>query len=335
MQSIKKRIWFVLVVAATALISIYIGILQLNSAAQQELVLSQPQLLEVSQGDSLHQILLRLHNQKIINRNLWLRAHIKLFQQQRNIHTGAYELMPGMALNELIQNMINGRVKQFEITLIEGQTWSVWKQIILQSLAITDDLNESTLIEELAIPGNSLEGWLLPDTYLVTWNTSATEFVRRLYQNMQEYLQSQWQQRVPLLPYNNAYEALILASIIEKETGLASERPRIAGVFVNRLEQGMRLQTDPTVIYGLGELFDGNLTRQHLRQRTAYNTYVINGLPPTPIAMPSKAAVKAALNPQTTEEVYFVAKGDGSHHFSVTLAEHNAAVRKYQLGKSE
>lgn len=327
-----KRSALILAIGLSCLISILWGSVNIQGAYHQPIKTSEDELFIVLRGESLNGVLTKLSQQQVIDASIWLKIYTKLFLKDVHIHIGAYDLSSEDRLSDFIHRLAAGEVKQFQIKLVEGLRWQDWKSIILTHPAIINDFDENRLITKLALQGGSLEGWLLPDTYNITWQTSAMEFVERLYNAMQGYLQMQWEQRLPMLPIDTPYEALILASIIEKETGLASERARIAGVFSNRLEQGMRLQTDPTVIYGLGDEFDGDLTRKHLRAHSDYNTYVINGLPPTPIAMPSKDAVKAALQPQTTEEIYFVAKGDGSHHFSVTLAEHNAAVRKYQLG---
>lgn len=180
---------------------------------------------------------------------------------------------------------------------------------------------------------SSAEGLFLADTYFFTANTAASSILKRAHKAMLDYVETQWQQRQADLPLNSPYDALILASIIEKETAVSEERTKIAGVFVNRLRKNMRLQTDPTVIYGIGDTYDGNITRKHLRTPTPYNTYTIKGLPPTPIAMAGKEAIWAALNPMETDALYFVARGDGSHEFSSSLAAHNAAVRKYQLNR--
>jgi len=178
-----------------------------------------------------------------------------------------------------------------------------------------------------------LEGWLFPDTYHYHNNDTASSVLKRAAVKMQQVLEDAWHERSDDLPYDTAYKALIMASIIEKETGLASERPLIASAFVNRLNTNMRLQTDPTVIYGIGADFDGDIKSKDLRDYTPYNTYRINGLPPTPIAMPSKAAILAAVNPPQSDYVYFVSKGDGSHQFSTTLKQHNVAVNTYILNK--
>ena len=175
------------------------------------------------------------------------------------------------------------------------------------------------------------EGWFFPDTYSYSATDSVSDILVQAHGQMQRILDRAWQARDADLPYKTAYEALIMASIIEKETGVTYERPEIAGVFVRRLQRGMRLQTDPTVIYGMGDAYKGNIRRKHLKQLTAYNTYRINGLPPTPIAMPSAAAIEAALHPLPGSSLYFVARGDGSHYFSDSFAEHQRAVRQYQI----
>ena len=245
---------------------------------------------------------------------------------------GHYEILPGMTLDAFLTDLTKGKEKTYNITMIEGQTWQQWYSQLKDHPVLVQDVKEDELLEILAIEAKSLEGLLLPETYNVRFGTRLSEFVTRMHQDMQRYLSQTWQDRQGMLPIHSEYEALILASIIEKETGVASERSHIASVFVNRLRKGMRLQTDPTVIYGLGERYNGDITRAHLREKTPYNTYVINGLPPTPIAMPGKAAIDATVNPALTEDFYFVSKGDGTHKFSKTLKEHNTAVRKYQLG---
>ena len=192
------------------------------------------------------------------------------------------------------------------------------------------DMSDAELLQAIGAEESHLEGLLFPDTYFYAPHTSDLDVLRRAYRLQHDKLLAAWEARAPGLPYRTPYEALILASIVEKETGAASERPRIAGVFLNRLKRGMRLQTDPAVIYGLGENFDGNLRKADLQTDTPYNTYTRTGLPPTPIAMPSEAAIEAALNPARTDALYFVARGDGTHVFSSTLEAHNRAVNRYQ-----
>ncbi len=286
---------------------------------------------DVVAGDSVGRVLSRLDRNGVIRHDIWSRLQVRVFADYSVIKQGTYELEPGDTLLQLLDKISQGKVKQFSITLVEGHAWKMLRQQILAHPAIVDDLEDEAIISELQLEGESLEGWLLPDTYLLTKPTQASTFVKRAIQAMRSALQQEWQDRQGLLPLDSPYEALILASIIEKETGLASERPHIASVFINRLNLGMRLQTDPTVIYGLGDRFDGDIKRVHLREATPYNTYVINGLPPTPIAMPGAKAIAAALNPIDTEDLFFVSRGDGSHVFSQTLQQHNRAVRKYQL----
>ena len=196
-------------------------------------------------------------------------------------------------------------------------------------------MTEQQILAAIGAKESKLEGLLLAETYRVERGTSDIALLKRAYKAMHKLLDEQWQSRNKKLPYKNAYEALIMASIVEKETGASKERPVIAGVFVNRMRIGMKLQTDPTVIYGMGDRYKGNITRADLRRPSAYNTYVIKRLPPTPISTVGPEAIKAALNPVKTKYLYFVAKGDGSHYFSKSLREHNNAVRKYQLRRKK
>jgi len=246
---------------------------------------------------------------------------------------------PGDSLVDVFTTFTQGEEYLFAVSLVEGLTLSQWIETLNGQGELEFDITPSTLAKTVGTSNVSWccndvehnEGLYLADTYFFTNNTKASAVLARAHEALIAFVDEQWQQRALDLPINTPYEALILASIIEKETAVPEERSRIAGVFVNRLNSKMRLQTDPTVIYGIGDNFDGNITRKHLRTPTPYNTYVIKGLPPTPIAMAGKAAIKAALQPLETDEVYFVAKGDGSHQFSTTLEAHNAAVRKYQL----
>ncbi len=292
-------------------------------------------LFEVKSGQSSKQVLNKLKTMDILTDNIGLQVRLKLQPELANIKAGTYQLLPSMTALEALQLFVSGKETQFSISLVEGLRWQDWLVSIKQNSRLADKEYIDNQVQGFiqSIEYNSLEGLLLPDTYSFTAQTAAIDLVKRAYQQMQVYLQQAWFTRDLDLPYETPYDALIMASIIEKETGVAAERPRIAGVFVNRLKLNMRLQTDPTVIYGMGHDFDGDIRRKDLKTATPYNTYVIKGLPPTPIAMPSKLAIDAALNPLSTDELYFVSKGDGSHQFSVTLQEHNLAVRKYQLNK--
>ncbi|MCC2604127.1 endolytic transglycosylase MltG [Planctobacterium marinum] len=327
----KRRI-FIVVVGVSALLSIWFASKAFFAVVAQPINVTQEQTLDVARGEPLTGLLHKLDKQGLIENSLLLKLHIRLLADEYPIKQGHYSLVPGASLQQLLADISAGKEKTYRITLVEGLTWQQWRNELSQQDFIHNDLSDEELLTLLDTTHPSLEGLLLPETYDVRYQTPLSALVVRMYDNMQRFLQEQWANRQGMLPVNTPYEALILASIIEKETGVAEERPRISGVFVNRLRDNMRLQTDPTVIYGIGSNFDGNLTRAHLRQSTPYNTYVIKGLPPTPIAMASKESIVAALNPAMTEEYYFVSKGDGSHQFSETLQQHNAAVRKYQLG---
>lgn len=253
------------------------------------------------------------------------------------LQTGEYRLMPDMTPVSLLHILTSGDVIQHALVIVEGQTFREVLATVRGSDTLQTTLevsDTSDIMVRLGHANEHPEGRLLPDTYHFPGGTTDVAFLQRAYTAMAEQLASAWDEREEDLPFGTPYEALILASIVEKETGQAKERPLIAGVFVQRLRKGMRLQTDPTVIYGLGAGFDGNIRRRDLLADTPYNTYTRDGLPPTPIAMPGRDAIDAVMHPQENGYLYFVARGDGSHYFSRTLQEHNQAVKKYQLGQS-
>ncbi|HKJ76025.1 MAG TPA: endolytic transglycosylase MltG [Gammaproteobacteria bacterium] len=250
------------------------------------------------------------------------------------VQAGEYRIGPGLTPPQLLAKMAAGEVIQYELTLVEGWTIHQTLAAVREHPRLKHTLGKASPEEVMARighPDEHPEGRFFPDTYHFPSGTTDVAFLRRAYRAMEQTLAAAWEGRVEDLPYDGPYEALIMASIVEKETAVPDERGRIAGVFVRRLEKGMRLQTDPTVIYGLGQGFDGNIRRRDLRRDTPYNTYLHSGLPPTPIAMPGAESIEAALHPAPGDALYFVSKGDGSHHFSATLEEHNRAVRRYQL----
>jgi UPF0755 protein len=253
----------------------------------------------------------------------------------RNIKAGSYEVAPGVTPWELLKKLTSGDVTQTEIVLVEGRTF---RQLRAQLDAHADlrhdtaGLSDAEVLKRLGAAESHPEGLFFPDTYLFARQSSDLDILRRAYGAMRRRLAWEWESRDPSMPYKTPYEALIMASIVEKETGIAADRGKVASVFVNRLRRGMLLQTDPTVIYGMGEAFDGNIRKRDLTTDTAWNTYTRPGLPPTPIAMPGVASIQAALRPPPSDFLYFVARGDGSSVFSRTLEEHNRAVNKYQRG---
>ena len=251
------------------------------------------------------------------------------------IKAGSYAVNSGITPEQLLAKLARGDMTQGESTLVDGWTFAQWRARLDHHPDLkheTRDLAEAEIAARLGIEGGRIDGWLFPDTYLFDKQSSDLELFARAHRAMRKKLDGAWNERDQGLPYRNPYEALIMASIIEKETGRADDRALVAAVFVNRLRKGMLLQTDPTVIYGLGEKFDGNLRKRDLQADTPYNTYTRSGLPPSPIAMPGAAAINAALHPAESDALYFVARGDGSSQFSKTLDEHNKAVSKYQKG---
>jgi len=260
----------------------------------------------------------------------------RLAGRDRNIKAGAYEVGPGVTAWELLEKLTAGDVTQSEIVIVEGKTFREMRARIDAHPDLRHDtagLTDAEILQRIGAVATHPEGRFFPDTYLFAKQSSDLAIFRRAHQAMQRRLATAWESRDPSVPYQDMNEALIMASIVEKETGAAADRGKVASVFVNRLRIGMRLQTDPTVIYGLGEKFDGNLRKIDLLTDTPYNSYTRAGLPPTPIALPGMASIEAALNPSQTNLYYFVARGDGSSAFSRTLEEHNRAVAKYQLGR--
>jgi peptidoglycan lytic transglycosylase G len=257
----------------------------------------------------------------------------RLLGKAATIKAGSYEVGNGITPLVLLNKLTAGEVTLAEVAFIEGWTFRQMRAALDGNADLKHDsatLSDAEIMARLGAAGRSPEGLFFPDTYLFGKGASDLDVLRRAYKAMDRQLQAAWLQRAPDLPYGNPYEALIMASVIEKETGHTTDRALISGVFVNRLRLGMMLQTDPSVIYGMGESFDGNLRKKDLLADTPHNTYTRTGLPPTPIAMPGQASLHAALNPAKTEALYFVARGDGSSEFSRTLAEHQRAVSKYQ-----
>ncbi len=295
-------------------------------------------LFTVMPGESMGSVAHRLAEEGVIEDAAVLSWIARFKGLASRIQAGEYRISSRMTAAELLDRLVSGEVTRYSLTLVEGWNFSQVLAAIHRNPALKHTLkglDGEAIMAQLGHPGVHPEGRFFPDTYHFSKGMSDKEILLRAYRTMERILAEEWEGRAEGLPYENPYEALIMASIIEKETGLPEERGAIAGVFVRRLQKGMLLQTDPTIIYGLGERFDGNLRRVHLNDAgNPYNTYRHKGLPPTPIAMPGREAIHAALHPEEGEALYFVAKGDGSHHFSRTLEEHNRAVRRYQLKRN-
>ena len=294
----------------------------------------QAQEITIKPNSGLKSIANQLVAQQVIPDALPFVILGKLLRKEPYLQAGDYTLNKNVTPYQLLLSLNHGKATQGSITFIEGKTFKQMRAKLAKNDAVKTTIADLSDAEVMIVVGKGekhAEGLFFPDTFYFDRNTADTVLLKRAYEIMQTKLTSAWANRAPGLPYKNSYEALIMASIVEKETGKASERPMIAGVFLNRLRIGMRLQTDPTVIYGMGDNYDGNIRRKDLTTDTIYNTYTRDGLPPTPIAMPGLASIEAALHPEKTKALYFVGKGDASHQFSNSLVEHNRAVAKYQL----
>ncbi|AYF50410.1 endolytic transglycosylase MltG [Pseudomonas sp. TH21] len=331
---IRKLVVLLLIGLFSAALLLGFSAWKLDSTLKQPLNLTQEQLLDVPAGATPTGTFNRLEADGVLDGAFWLRLYWRFNLDGQPLHSGEYRMTPGMTAQGLIGLWQRGEVVQYSLTLVEG--WN-FRQVrlalakhekIVQTLA---GLTDSEVMEKLGHPGVFPEGRFFPDTYRFVRGMTDVEFLKKAYNRLDDVLAQEWSKRAADAPYTDPYQALIMASLVEKETGVPEERGQIAGVFVRRMKIGMLLQTDPTVIYGLGERYNGKLTRAHLKEANPYNTYMVAGLPPTPIAMVGREAIHAALNPVPGSSLYFVARGDGSHVFSDNLDAHNAAVREFQL----
>jgi UPF0755 protein len=311
-----------------------LSVWQQDVALKQPLNLTQEQLLDVPAGSTPTGVLNRLQADGVIKDAFWLRLYWRFNLSDQSFHSGEYRMTPAMDAKALLGLWQRGEVVQYSLTLVEGWNFRQVRAALAKQLKLEQNLTGLSDTELMARLGHAdvfPEGRFFPDTYRYVRGMSDVDLLKQAYNRLDEVLAEEWTRRAADVPYVDPYHALIMASLVEKETGVPQERAQIAGVFVRRLQMGMLLQTDPTVIYGLGERYNGKLTRASLREPTPYNTYVIAGLPPTPISLVGREAIHAALNPVPGSSLYFVARGDGSHVFSADLDAHNNAVREFQL----
>lgn len=296
---------------------------------------AEPIAFNVPQGSNLSMVANELSQMGVLKYPRLLVWHAR-WKDATLIQSGEYQLEAGLTPRYILEKFNSGDVRTYSSTFPEGIRFTDMRsQLEANSILLADTrgLTDAELIAMLGLEIDSLEGWFYPDTYVFSRNTKVSEILIQAHERVRDLLEKEWSQRDIGLPLESPYEALILASLVEKETGVGYERPMIAGVFVRRLQKGMKLQTDPTVIYAMGDEYDGNIRRSDLSIDSPYNTYKYKGLPPTPIALAGGDAIRAVMHPAEGEALYFVAKGDGSHYFSSTLAEHNAAVQEYQVKK--
>lgn len=307
---------------------------KIHSALVQPLNIAQEQLLDVPKGTTPTRTFYRLEANGVIKDAFWLRVYWRFNLPKQPLHSGEYRMQPGMTVEGLIDLWKRGEMVQYSLTLVEGWNFRQVRAALAKEEKLDHSLNglsDSQVMDKLGHTGIFPEGRFFPDTYRYVRGMSDIELLKTAYDRLDEVLAKEWDQRAADTPYTEPYQALIMASLVEKETGVPQERGQIAGVFVRRMAMGMLLQTDPTVIYGLGDRYSGKLTRAHLKEATPYNTYMNAGLPPTPISMVGREAIHAALNPVEGNSLYFVARGDGTHVFSDDLDAHNNAVKEFQL----
>ncbi|WP_431222692.1 endolytic transglycosylase MltG [Serratia sp. L9] len=335
----RKKLKIVLLVVFLALASLFWGYQKVERFANQPLAIQQETIFKLPAGTGRVALEGLLVRDKLIHNGRWFPWLLRLEPELAEFKAGTYRFTPGMTVRQMLTLLASGKEAQLSARFIEGSRLRDWLQVLQESKYIKHTLagkSEAELAKALGLPeGDTLEGHLYPDTYLYTAGTTDLALIKRAQLRMNKTLQDVWQARDTSLPYKSPEQLLAMASIIEKETAVEEERTKVASVFINRLRLGMRLQTDPTVIYGMGDSYTGNISRKDLETPTAYNTYVISGLPPTPIAMPGLASLEAAAHPAKTDYLYFVADGKGGHTFTTNLNSHNAAVRAYRQVQKE
>lgn len=333
----KKLIFITAVVLFLLLVVGGYYFTKMDAAMNKPLALHKTSSIVFAPGSSIRTLANQLSTKGLLKEKNYFIIWGKLLKQDTRLQAGEYLITPEMSLAALLQNIIEGKVIEHDISLIEGFNFKQLMQTIKKNSVldhVLDNLSDEQIMAKLGYPSKHPEGLFFPDTYHISRGMTDLDLLQRAYNKMQEVLQAEWEKREEGLPYKSAYEALTMASIVEKESAVAEERSLIAGLFVNRLRIGMRLQTDPTVIYGIKD-YDGDIRYKDLRTDTPYNTYTRHGLPPTPIAMPGREAIHATLHPDKTKYLYFVAFGDGSgrHQFSKNLKDHEKAVDQYQRKK--
>ena len=332
MKRLKKTALGLLAVALAIVVGVW---LDYDATTADAIQFDEGDVLLVARGDTLSTIIRRFEEEKRIHKSWPYLFYARYHGLGNNIQFGEYSFEEPMTIDQLIRNLSSGDHKvQYRVTVLEGWTFRQMREELDDAdplRIVTGGWEDRRIMAEIGHPDLHPEGQFYPDTYFYHKGETDLDLYRVAFQEMQKHLNRAWSSRADNLHLDDRRELLIMASIIEKESLLRDEGPQISGVFNNRLVKGMRLQADPTVIYGLGDQFKGNITRRHLRTDNPYNTYTRGGLPPTPISLPGEEALMAAARPSQTKAYYFVARGDGSHQFSSTLAEHNAAVRKYQL----
>lgn len=328
MPDIKLRTVLAVVVSVLMLAVLYLG------WAWNASLNTRVETINVPVGSSLHSVARSLSRQGVLKHPKAFKLLARIRGDGKRIKPGEYSISSDMSPRQLLDKLVLGRVIQYPLRLIEGWNFRQFREAINSADKLvkrTTVMSDSEIMKAIGADESHPEGWFYPDTYYYSSGVSDLNILKQAYIRMKQELDMAWDKRSPDIPVKNKFEALILASIVEKETGQPQERPTIAGVFVNRLNKKMRLQTDPTVIYGMGDRYNGNIRKKDLLRDTPYNTYTRYGLPPTPIAMPGREALNAAVNPAKTRALYFVARGDGSHVFSETFRQHIKAVQEFQV----